>query len=147
MTDTDILDGILRREGGYVHHPHDRGSCTNFGITRRTLQEWRGTPVSCADVRTMEEGEARAIYQARYLAPFADVEPELKPQVVDIAVNSGVSTARTLLARARANAMARTVGQQLVLERALYYGAIVKADPSQAVFIKGWLNRCFEYLT
>jgi lysozyme family protein len=29
------LKSILRREGGFVDHPADRGGATNFGITVR----------------------------------------------------------------------------------------------------------------
>ena len=36
-----ILDDILRREGGYVSHPADRGGPTNFGIAAQTLGSWR----------------------------------------------------------------------------------------------------------
>lgn len=35
----EILNDVLRREGGYVHHPSDRGGPTKFGIAARTLGE------------------------------------------------------------------------------------------------------------
>ncbi|MGL5838096.1 MAG: glycosyl hydrolase 108 family protein, partial [Sphingorhabdus sp.] len=29
----DLIDEVIEREGGYVHHPADRGGPTNWGIT------------------------------------------------------------------------------------------------------------------
>ena len=49
----EIIDDILRREGGYVDHPLDRGGPTNFGITQITLDAL-GVPRSVRDL-TIEE--------------------------------------------------------------------------------------------
>ena len=144
MTDTEILNAILRREGGYVDHAADRGRCTNMGITIATLREWRQQPVTCDDVRKLTEDEARAIYQARYLKPFDGVDPAIKPQVVDIAVNAGVLRAKALLALAQQST--KPLNTALVIERLKHYARIVKANPSQAVFLPGWINRAVEHL-
>ena len=64
-----ILDEIIRREGGYVNHPADRGGPTNFGITAQTLGSWRklGRPATAAEVQALTETEARAIYRQQYI--------------------------------------------------------------------------------
>jgi lysozyme family protein len=82
---------VLRHEGGYVDHPRDPGGCTNRGITRRTLEAWRRTSVTCEDVRALDEAEARAIYRAHYWnAVHGDELPAgLDLVAFDAAVNSG----------------------------------------------------------
>lgn len=45
MVDKQI-DAVLKREGGYVHDPADRGGETNFGIT---IPAWRSFCLSCFD--------------------------------------------------------------------------------------------------
>lgn len=82
---------VLRHEGGYVDHPRDPGGCTNRGITRRTLEAWRRAPVTCEEVRTLAEAEARAIYRAHYWnAVRGDALPAgIDLAVFDAAVNSG----------------------------------------------------------
>lgn len=144
MTDSAILDGILAREGGYVDHAADRGQCTKYGITLGALHDWRGKQTTCDDVRALTEAEAREIYTVRYLRPFDGVDAALKPHVVDIAVNSGVSRARALLAMAQQGP--KPIGVQLVIERLKHYGRIVKNDPSQRVFLPGWIARATDFL-
>lgn len=39
----EMIDAIIRREGGYVNHPADRGGPTRYGITMATLSEELGT--------------------------------------------------------------------------------------------------------
>jgi lysozyme family protein len=147
MTDEAILDRILQHEGGFVDHIHDRGRATNFGITQATLSDWRGKPVSTDDVRQLTVEEAKAIYRSRYIKPFdaLELEPMLKAHVVDIAVNSGVTTARALLGLAQGQTQ-RPVSVQLVIERLKHYARIVKARPSQVVFLQGWISRAVSYL-
>jgi lysozyme family protein len=82
---------VLRHEGGYVDHPRDPGGCTNRGITRRTLEAWRRTSVTCEDVRALDEAEARAIYRAHYWNAVHGDEllAGLDLVAFDAAVNSG----------------------------------------------------------
>ena len=67
MTTEDIIDGIIKREGGYVNNPADRGGPTKFGITLKTLKAWRGSPVTAWGVEGLGEDEAREIYESEYL--------------------------------------------------------------------------------
>ncbi|MBR0681934.1 glycoside hydrolase family 108 protein [Roseomonas eburnea] len=82
---------VLTHEGGYVDHPRDPGGCTNFGITRATLQAWRRARVTCADVRAMDVAEARAIYRTHYWNAIRadDLPAGIDLVLFDAAVNSG----------------------------------------------------------
>lgn len=144
MSDDQILAGILAREGGYVDDRADKGRCTNMGITLQTLREWRRQPVTCDDVRKLTEAEAREIYRARYLRPFDGVDPSIKSQLVDIAVNAGVLRAKSLLAMAQQST--KPIAVALTVERLRHYARIVRADPTQSRFILGWVNRAVEFL-
>lgn len=147
MTDDQILDRILAAEGTtFTDDPRDGGGPTKYGITLNTLREWRRQPVTKDDVRQLTEAEARDIYRARYIAPFAAVDPEHKPQVVDIAVNSGITTARALYAVALANHGSRSVNNQLAIERLKHYARITKAKPTNVVFLNGWIARAVSFI-
>lgn len=163
----DLLDDVLAREGGYVHHPADRGGPTKYGITQRTLSEWLGRPATVDEVRTLDEETAREIYVARYLAgPRIDTLPdEIVGQVFDMAVNHGPRRAVRILQEVlglagwrididgvvgpetrRAVVQAQEqMGPLLVNaiadQRANFYRRLVAADPSQGVFLRGWLAR------
>lgn len=44
------LEIVLGHGGGFSDHPRDNGGATRFGITRATLQDWRGKAVTEAEV-------------------------------------------------------------------------------------------------
>lgn len=60
-----IIDDIIRRKGGFIHHPADRGGPTKYGITAKTLGEWHhlGRTATSDEVSTLTESEAREIYR------------------------------------------------------------------------------------
>ncbi len=160
MTVDLILDDLIRREGGYVHDPADRGGPTKYGITQRTLRAWRGQPVTAADVRQLTKDEARAIYRQRYvdLPGFATLPDPLRAQVIDNAVLSGPRQAVKDVQRAiggvtvdgrlgpQTRAALRQQGvtavhARLMQVRVVRIGRLVQRDPTQARFLTGWLTR------
>ena len=172
MTVDDMLNDIIRREGGYVFHPLDRGGATKYGITIRTLSDWLRRPATIDEVRNLDEATAREIYVANYLsAPRIDTLPaEIIPQVFDCSVNHGPRQAvrfvqrvineagfgpvdtdgvlgpqtRTCAEKAQAS-MGAFLNNAILCERLAFYDAIVARDPSQGVFLKGWQTRAREF--
>ena len=141
MTDVEIIDAIIEREGeAFVNDPLDGGGPTRFGVTLATLANWRGHSVTAEDVQHLERPEAEQILSSIYLKPFATAPQELKPHLVDMAVHHGVGTARTLWLRSGGSAV------RLVKERILYIGRITKFKPTRVRFLGGWLSRALSFL-
>jgi lysozyme family protein len=165
VTADEIIDEIIRREGGFVDHRADRGGPTKYGITQATLAAWRGHPVSADDVRILTVDEARAIYRARYIRdPGFDriADPQLRALLVDCAVLQGPSRAVVWLQRACgvtadgkfgpltervANELApRLLRARITASRARALGRLITDDPKQAAFAAGWMNRVAEFI-
>lgn len=166
MSADTLLDAIIRREGGFVDHPADRGGPTHWGITQATLAAYRGRPVTVDEVRALAEDEAKLIYRVQYVYPFAAVADErLKELVVDAAVNHGVTRAvRWLQAavgvrddgelgpiseaalRALGPSESDAVYRAFLRSRIRFYGRLISDDPTQAVFAAGWLNRVADFV-
>jgi len=167
MTADEIIDEIIRREGGYTDHASDKGGPTNFGITAATLGAWRklGRPASRAEVKALKEPEARAICQARYITDprFDKVPaPDLRGLLVDFGVHSGQARAVKALQRAvdvpidgvlgpktlaaLKAADAGTVYRGVLRERGELLAAILQRDKTQLVFAAGWLRRLMEFV-
>jgi lysozyme family protein len=167
-----MIDDVIRREGGYVDHPQDRGGPTNFGVTQATLSRHLGRPASADEVRRLTRTVAAEIYRREYYeAPAIDALPaRIQAFVFDAAVNHGPGRAirflqqvcdaagfgplaadgqcgpRTRQAAADADrAMGDWLLAALVEERRNFYLALVERDPGQRVFLRGWLNRLAEF--
>ena len=167
-----MIDDVIRREGGYVHHPRDRGGPTNFGITQTTLARHLGRPASADDVRRLSRKIAADIYRRDYYeaSGIERLPARIQSFVFDAAVNHGPGRAIRFVQQAcnatgfgplavdgkcgprtrRAAAAAdRALGDDflaaLVEQRRSFYHALVARDPGQGVFLNGWLNRLAEF--
>lgn len=174
MSDIEkMITAVIRREGGYVNHPADRGGPTNYGISHNALSHHLGRSASQSDVEQLDQAVAREIYrQTYYLAPGLDQLPELIQEFAfDSAVNHGPKQAVLFVQRScnllgakpplredglmgdNTRRAAKTAAQRfsarlvrtLLAERRNFYFKLVEAKPSQQVFLKGWLNRLAEF--
>lgn len=165
------LSFTLGSEGGYSDHPADRGGKTNMGITAGTLaRAYEREIVRHNDIRRLTRADAKTIYKAFYWQPScADEMPwPLCALHFDAAVNHGLGGAGKLLQRAlnRFGAGLKidgVVGQRTMAalnnrlklrkgflaeicicyleQRTLLFERIVANNPSQKVFLRGWMNR------
>ena len=171
MTVTEIINEILKQEGGYVNHPNDKGGPTNWGITQATLSSWLKRPATIEDVKGLNKETAKEIYLIRYYhGPRIDTLPtELQPQLTDMAVNHGPRKAIQLLqetlnlagfecssdgvlgpaTRATCATAYQSMGSYLINalseRREQFYNSIVANNPGQGVFLKGWLKRAQSF--
>lgn len=153
-----VLNAILDREGGYAHHPLDRGGETAFGISQAAYPE--------LVIKTLTRAQAYAIYEQDYIhRPGLDkiTDPALLAQVADFAIHSGSRTALQHLQRlmgmteidgimgpdtlaALQAADPQQLNTELVKARCLYLARLCVATPSQLAFLAGWLTRALSFL-
>lgn len=148
------LEFVLKREGGFVNDPVDNGGMTYKGICRKfypNLMMWNIIDSVIADggktkeINRMLENsykvseEISNIYKTEYWdkCNCDFLEYKLALCVFDTAVNMGVSIAKKFLEKNF------TPDGYLTLREKRYY-EIVKKNPAQEKFLKGWLNRIDE---
>ncbi len=108
MSYEKCLKMMLKHEGmdvatgktGFVMDPDDNdGGATNYGITRKTFQDYMGRDVSIDEMRWMPWESVKAIYRKGYWDRYRcdDMPTEgLGLMVFDFAVNSGNRSAKIL---------------------------------------------------
>jgi len=161
---------LMRHEGGYVDDPVDRGGATNKGITFRTFQAFArsnlGIEPTPENHRALTIKQASVIYRNQYWNVVqGDKIPWLNfaEMICDWYINSG-TWAITALQRMinRRNGMFLVIDGDLgpntlaglleladpelayieyKLARKEYYRTLVRNNPSQEKFLKGWLAR------
>ncbi len=96
-----VLDTVLRNEGGYVNDPRDRGGETNWGITIATARAngYQGP------MRDLPRTLALAIYRKQYVeapgfATVAQASEAVAAELVDTGVNMGPQVPSKFLQRA-----------------------------------------------
>jgi len=174
MTVEDMITDVLRREGGFSNDPADRGGATNMGITRGTLSAYYGRPATVDEVRGLTPELAREIYRRIYLdGPGIHTMPApIQAVLFDAAVNSGPRRSVTWLqevlnfagygplqadgaigpkTRAAAEKAIAEMGAAmlqvcLIEQRRGFLEQLMRSDPSQERFRKGWLRRLLELM-
>ncbi|EPW3446581.1 glycosyl hydrolase 108 family protein [Acinetobacter baumannii] len=101
MSVDKYIDDLIKREGGYVNNPNDRGGATNYGITEAVarVNGWKGP------MRDLPLDLAKQIYKQQYwINPRFDqvntLSPLIAEELLDTGVNCGVAFAKPLLQRA-----------------------------------------------
>tara|TARA_R110000824_G_scaffold128093_1_gene288823 strand:+ start:116 stop:616 length:501 start_codon:yes stop_codon:yes gene_type:complete len=164
-TSREVLDELIKSEGGFVNHPSDGGGPTNFGITQATLGHWRNETVTLEDVKTLSRDEALTIYDSEYFrkTKIYQLPEKLQAIVLDDAVLSGpVAAIKTLQRNLRHATVDGIIGPQtcslaaqqptttlitnLVRSRVERYCRIVQSNTTQAVFLVGWVRRVMRFL-
>jgi lysozyme family protein len=166
-----MINDIIRRESGFVP-PADRGGPTCYGVTHKTLARYLGREVTREDVKNISRELAAEIYRrAYYLEPRIDsLSAAIRAFLFDSAVNNGPRRAIKLLqqvlndagfgklgvdglagpmtwrqAEQAGDAMGSWLLAALIEERRMFYRLIVVRDPSQRVFLKGWMNHIADF--
>jgi len=157
MTFDEAFNALMKHEGDYSDHAADPGGRTRFGVTEAVARREGYT----GEMRDYPFEEAKRVYEKLYWDSMRlnDVRPELRFDLFDFAVNSGVGTAVrhaqrilavkddgvlgtvTLNAMATANSAkfaAKLNGQRLLLMTSL---------PTWNAFGRGWARRIAENLT
>ena len=146
-----VIEVILKHEGGYAHNPNDPGGETNYGISKRSYPE--------LNIRELTRDHAKEIYKQDYWQPlrlFMIDNANVCLEIFDFAVNAGVSrsvkTAQKLagteddgiLGGITAKAINEYEGDFVKTfkhARIIFYESLAKNNSKLNIFLKGWINR------
>ena len=161
-----VIGDLIEVEGGYVNHKADKGGPTNWGITINTLTAWRKKVVFAIDVKNLTKDEAMQIYKTNYWDKvWLDKVPStlICRMLFDQAVHRGPSTAiKNFQRAANATGVAALSVDGKMNDKTLKsmqtinpiwlgfeyikaiqddYATIIMGNPTQVVFLAGWINR------
>lgn len=166
---TRAFSYVYGNEQGYVSDPDDSGGPTNYGVTIKTLEQWRGRPVTAEDVKRLEIVEAMSILKKLYWNALRcdEVSNDAVAMVLfDAGVLFGLSGAvrslqKSLVAlgadikvdgvmgpKTLAALNSTTAGKLVDIFSAQLKNrikSIVLARPEKQKFIKGWTYRINRY--
>lgn len=150
---------LLQIEGGFVNHPNDLGHCTNMGVTIQTYRDYCGQEKTVKDLKNMSyetwQNIMKDLYWDKCLADRIDNQ-SLAELIVDWCVNSGTAGLRKVqeIAGCKPDGIAGPITLSMINTanpeslfnriwdaRKQFYTNIVKKNPSQKVFMNGWMNR------
>ncbi len=134
---------LFNREGDYSNHALDKGGKTKYGITEGTLKNYRDNygKFKDANIHNLTKEQAAQIYYDEYWKKSgADKikDKDLAYVHFDATVNHGLGNSKKFLEQSGGDF------DKYIEIRRNFYKAIVKNNPKQDVFLKGWMNRLDE---
>lgn len=151
---------ILKVEGKeFSHHPDDAGGPTKFGITLKAYKAMN--PKATAEtIQNLTEYDAKVFYLEQFWKPLkcdSIIDDTLRVILFDQAVNRGISRVVKTIQKIIGVKVDGIIGGEtlcelnfrkskplafeMLLDAQKHYIDIVKSNPSQIVFLHGWLNR------
>lgn len=165
MSFDSAFSKVLLAEGFYVDHPLDRGGPTNMGITIGTLSDYLGREVTVDEVKNLDVDTARKIYKANYwdrLKLSHVIDSKFADILFDQAVNRGTRRVAEQIQKMVGVKVDGVIGpitlkainnmdsKKLLIEFLKStqdaYVSIVTNNPSQLVFLSGWIKRTHRFL-
>ena len=160
----NYIPTLLKWEGGFVNNPADKGGATNRGVTLATFRKWYGAFKGVNDLKNMTDCQWCKIMRSYWDNVKGDQirNQSIAELVADWHVNAGTNAIKRMqrMFGIKADGIvgpvtlsylnspnSQVIFNRLKDERETYYMDIVKADPTQRVFLNGWLRRAhsFEY--
>jgi lysozyme family protein len=152
---------ILVFEGSvFTNHPKDKGGPTRYGVIQTVYDTYRtGKGLATQTVKNITIPEVQDIYYSGYWVPAKcqSMPGKLSVAVFDTTVNSGKSRSIKILQQAIGATVDGIIGRETLQKlkdldevkiankyvdtREAFYHTIVDHDPTQVVFLKGWLRR------
>lgn len=155
---------LLKWEGGFSNNPADKGGATYKGVTLATFRKWYGSSKTVEDLKAMTDCQWCRIMRSYWDNVKADQirNQSIADLVADWHVNAGVNaikriqrmfgiTADGIVGKVTLSYLnspnPEAIFYRLRDERESYYLDLVKKNPSQHVFLNGWLRRArsFEF--
>ena len=98
----DIIQVVLKHEGGYVDDPDDRGGATNWGVTQAVYEDYVGYTCDKDEIKNMNQEVAEEIYFEKYWKPSKaqKLPEEIRQTYFDMVVNHGQGGAVKILQQA-----------------------------------------------
>lgn len=146
-------------EKGIANDPYDRGGFTVDGVTLSTFRRFYGNDKEEADLRNITPPQWRSIMKTGYwdVCKADGINDQRTAElIVDWCVNSGTARIRNVQAilevrpdgcvgpvtlAAINSADPEQLYGRIMSARVAWYERIVRNDPSQRRFLKGWMNR------
>ena len=171
-TFAEIIEVVLKHEGGYVDDPDHKGGATNFGVTQASYSQYLGRKASKDEVKEMTVEDAKGCYKQDFWTPSRaeQLNEELREVYFDMVVNHGQRNAVKILQQAANNRNAgitvdgligpntiraanNVSKEDVLLERTMFYanlcfnGSKYADRTSQNKFLRGWVfNRVFYFV-